>query len=54
MEVADNAGPALPPEQQEKVARIFRKCDEDKDGVLRTVRVWISNSWRHQFIYIGC
>lgn len=53
MEVADDAGPALPTEQQEKVARIFKKCDEDKDGVLRKVIMWsirgegceISTSW---------
>ncbi len=39
MEAVDGASIGLAPEQQEKVAQIFRKCDEDKDGVLRKVNL---------------
>ena len=46
MEAIDGAGCCLAPEQQEKVARVFRKCDEDKDGVLRKVFTCLSPSKR--------
>ena len=37
MEATDVARTVLAFEQEEKVARIFTKFDEDKDGVLRKV-----------------
>ena len=38
METLDGAESGLVPEQKEKVARIFERFDEDKDGALRKVR----------------
>lgn len=37
MEATDAARTILTSEQEEKVAQIFAKFDEDKDGVLRKV-----------------
>ena len=38
MEGSESTATTLAPEQEEKVARIFSKFDEDKDGILRKVR----------------
>ena len=35
----EDARAMLVPEQEEKVAKIFGRFDEDKDGVLRRVRL---------------
>ena len=38
MEGSESSATTLAPEQEEKVARIFSKFDEDKDGILRKVK----------------
>ena len=38
MEGSESFATTLAPEQEEKVARIFSKFDEDKDGILRKVK----------------
>lgn len=36
---SESSAAGLAPEQEEKVARIFSRFDEDKDGILRKVEV---------------
>lgn len=48
MEGYESSATTLAPEQEKKVARIFSKFDEDKDGILRKVKSQPSNPLSHK------